>query len=190
MCFCPFGACRLRLLTHPPRNLLRTRGCVGWLRMAVGWLRGYGRDAIPSYSICADRCGCLHRPMRMSAPTDADVCADRCGPCREDFLALASGKAERRPALTTLLVLTYRNDQQCIIKKKSGATFMSHRFLCVYKYRLNGNEDGLLLCKDRANQVFCVFRVTLAWAKSIYCFFSRYYRESNTVFYTSLIFIC
>ena len=67
---------------------------------------------------------------------------------------------------------------------------MSHRSLCVYKYRLNGNEDGLLLCKDRANQVFCVFRVTLAWAKSIYCFFSRYYRESNTVFYTSLIFIC
>ncbi|WP_302823903.1 hypothetical protein, partial [Leyella stercorea] len=23
--------------------------------------------------------GCLRRPMRMSAPTDADVCADRCG---------------------------------------------------------------------------------------------------------------
>lgn len=23
--------------------------------------------------------------------------------------------------------------------EKSGATFMSHRFLCVYKYRLNGN---------------------------------------------------
>ncbi|WP_303238909.1 hypothetical protein [Leyella stercorea] len=27
----------------------------------------------------ADRCGCLRRPLRMSAPTDADVCADRCG---------------------------------------------------------------------------------------------------------------
>ncbi|WP_278778203.1 hypothetical protein [Leyella stercorea] len=26
-----------------------------------------------------DRCGCLRRPMRMSASTDADVCADRCG---------------------------------------------------------------------------------------------------------------
>ncbi|WP_278811916.1 hypothetical protein [Leyella stercorea] len=26
-----------------------------------------------------DRCGCLRRSMRMSAPTDADVCADRCG---------------------------------------------------------------------------------------------------------------
>ncbi|WP_278909846.1 hypothetical protein [Leyella stercorea] len=22
--------------------------------------------------VCTDRCGCLHRPMRMSAPTDAD----------------------------------------------------------------------------------------------------------------------
>ncbi|WP_418288342.1 hypothetical protein [Leyella stercorea] len=29
--------------------------------------------------VCADRCGCLRRPMRMSASTDADVCADRCG---------------------------------------------------------------------------------------------------------------
>ncbi|WP_278798560.1 hypothetical protein [Leyella stercorea] len=26
-----------------------------------------------------DRYGCLHRPMQMSAPTDADVCTDRCG---------------------------------------------------------------------------------------------------------------
>ncbi|WP_278671300.1 hypothetical protein [Leyella stercorea] len=26
-----------------------------------------------------DRRGCLRRPMRMSAPTDADVCTDRCG---------------------------------------------------------------------------------------------------------------
>ncbi|WP_418787827.1 hypothetical protein [Leyella stercorea] len=45
--------------------------------------------------VCADRCGCLRRPIRMSASTDADVCVDRCEPCREDFLALASGKAER-----------------------------------------------------------------------------------------------
>ncbi|WP_303239059.1 hypothetical protein [Leyella stercorea] len=29
--------------------------------------------------IRVDRYGCLRRPMRMSAPTDADVCADRCG---------------------------------------------------------------------------------------------------------------
>ena len=28
--------------------------------------------------IRVDRCGCLRRPLRMSAPTDADVCADRC----------------------------------------------------------------------------------------------------------------
>ncbi|WP_278908630.1 hypothetical protein [Leyella stercorea] len=26
-----------------------------------------------------DRRRCLRRPMRMSAPTDADVCVDRCG---------------------------------------------------------------------------------------------------------------
>lgn len=49
-------------------------------------------------------------------------------------------------------------------KEKSGATFMSHRFLCVYKYRLNGNVDGLLLCKDRANQVFYVFIIRRVWA--------------------------
>ena len=130
---------------------------------------------------CVDRCGCLHRPMRMSASTDADVCVDRCEPCREGFLALASGKAECYTALTTLLVLPYRNDQQCIIKKKSGATFMSHRFLCVYKYRLNGNEDGLLLCKDRANPEFSVFRVTITRAKSRYIFFIRCYHESTTI---------
>ncbi|WP_418289182.1 hypothetical protein [Leyella stercorea] len=28
--------------------------------------------------VCADRCGRLRRPMRMSASTDADVCVDRC----------------------------------------------------------------------------------------------------------------
>ncbi|WP_278816673.1 hypothetical protein [Leyella stercorea] len=32
-----------------------------------------------TFGICADRCGRLRRPMRMSAPTDADVCVDRCG---------------------------------------------------------------------------------------------------------------
>ncbi|WP_302396554.1 hypothetical protein [Leyella stercorea] len=30
-------------------------------------------------TIRTDRCGHLHRPIRMSAPTDADVCVDRCG---------------------------------------------------------------------------------------------------------------
>ncbi|WP_302406309.1 hypothetical protein [Leyella stercorea] len=29
--------------------------------------------------VCVDRCGCLRRPLRMSASTDADVCVDRCG---------------------------------------------------------------------------------------------------------------
>ncbi|WP_419518115.1 hypothetical protein [Leyella stercorea] len=29
--------------------------------------------------IRVDRCGHLRRPMRTSAPNDADVCADRCG---------------------------------------------------------------------------------------------------------------
>ncbi|WP_278818430.1 hypothetical protein [Leyella stercorea] len=32
-----------------------------------------------AFLIRTDRCGCLRRPMRMSAPTDTDVCADRCG---------------------------------------------------------------------------------------------------------------
>ena len=98
----------------------------------------------------------LRRPMRMSASTDADVCVDRCEPCREGFLALASGKAERRPALTTLLVLPYRNDQQCIIKKKSGATFMSHRFLCVYKYRLNGSINVFTLQGQGEPSILCL----------------------------------
>ena len=93
----------------------------------------------------------LRRPMQMSAPTDADVCADRREPCREGFLALASGKAERYTSLTTLLVLPYRNNQQCIIKKKSGAT-SCHTAFYIYKYRLNGNVDGLF-CKDRANHI-------------------------------------
>ncbi len=29
--------------------------------------------------------------------------------------------------------------------EKSGATFMSHRFLYVYKYRLNGNVNSVIL---------------------------------------------
>ncbi|WP_278820066.1 hypothetical protein [Leyella stercorea] len=28
--------------------------------------------------VCADRCGRLRRPLRMSASTVADVCVDRC----------------------------------------------------------------------------------------------------------------
>lgn len=42
--------------------------------------------------------------------------------------------------------------------EKSGATFMSHRFLCVYKYRLNGNV-GLFFYKDRANHALCYCRL-------------------------------
>ncbi|WP_302292821.1 hypothetical protein [Leyella stercorea] len=29
--------------------------------------------------VCIDRRGCSYRPTRMSASTDADVCTDRCG---------------------------------------------------------------------------------------------------------------
>ncbi|WP_418289150.1 hypothetical protein [Leyella stercorea] len=32
-----------------------------------------------SRGIRVDRCGCLRRPLRMSASTVADVCVDRCG---------------------------------------------------------------------------------------------------------------
>ena len=31
------------------------------------------------WGIRVDRCGCLRRPLRMSAPTVADVCVDRYG---------------------------------------------------------------------------------------------------------------
>ncbi|WP_456084793.1 hypothetical protein [Leyella stercorea] len=40
--------------------------------------------------IRADRCGCLRRPMRMSAPTDADVCADRCGCLRRPMRMIST----------------------------------------------------------------------------------------------------
>ncbi|WP_278905313.1 hypothetical protein [Leyella stercorea] len=40
---------------------------------------GQNRCLRTTFSICADRCGHLRRPMRTSAPTDADVCVDRCG---------------------------------------------------------------------------------------------------------------
>ena len=32
-----------------------------------------------SRGIRVDRCGCLRRPLRMSASTVTDVCVDRCG---------------------------------------------------------------------------------------------------------------
>ncbi|WP_455943740.1 hypothetical protein [Leyella stercorea] len=38
--------------------------------------------------VCADRCGCLRRPIRTSAPTDADVCVDRCGCLRRPMRML------------------------------------------------------------------------------------------------------
>ncbi|WP_278698436.1 hypothetical protein [Leyella stercorea] len=44
----------------------------------------------------ADRCGCLRRPMRMSAPTDADVCADRCGCLRRPMRMSAPTDADDR----------------------------------------------------------------------------------------------
>ena len=129
MCFCPFGAYRLRLLTHPPRNLLimwlRGGGCVGMAGMPYppintsaptdadvcadrcGCLRRPMRMSAPTDAdVCVDRCGCLHRPIRMSASNDADVCVDRCEPCREGFLALASGKAERSPSFYHIISST------------------------------------------------------------------------------------
>ena len=35
--------------------------------------------------------------------------------------------------------------------EKSGATFMSHRFLYVYKYRLNGNVGVILQGQGERN---------------------------------------
>ncbi|WP_278909875.1 hypothetical protein [Leyella stercorea] len=44
--------------------------------------------------ICVDRCGCLRRPMRMSAPTDADICVDRCGHPRRPMRTSAPTDAD------------------------------------------------------------------------------------------------
>ncbi|WP_443866335.1 hypothetical protein [Leyella stercorea] len=41
-----------------------------------------------------DRCGCLRRPMQMSAPTDADVCTDRCGCLRRPMRMSAPTDAD------------------------------------------------------------------------------------------------
>ncbi|WP_440332476.1 hypothetical protein [Leyella stercorea] len=38
----------------------------------------------------------LRRPMRMPAPTDADVCADRCGCLRRSVRMSASVGAQRK----------------------------------------------------------------------------------------------
>ena len=116
-------------------------GCVGMAGMPYPPIN---TSAPTDADVCADRCRCLRRPMRMSAPTDADVCVDRCEPCREDFLALASGKAERSTSLTTLLVLPYRNNQQCIIPKKA-VRHSCHTAFYIYKYRLNGNVGVIFL---------------------------------------------
>ena len=114
-----------------PRNLLRGDGCGvaawgGCVGMAGMPYPPINTSAPTDADVCADRCGWLRRPMRMSAPTDADGCVDRCGCLRRPMrtmqgglLALASGKAERYTSLTTLLVLPYRNNQQCIIPKKA-----------------------------------------------------------------------
>ena len=65
-----------------PRNLL------------IIWLRGGGCVRMACGG-CVGMAGMPYHPINTSAPTDADVCVERCEPCREDFLALASGKAER-----------------------------------------------------------------------------------------------
>ena len=53
--------------------------------------------------MCFNDIGALRFP---SASTDADVCVDRCESCREDFLALASGKAERSPSFYHIISST------------------------------------------------------------------------------------
>ncbi|WP_417099146.1 hypothetical protein [Leyella stercorea] len=47
-------------------------------------------------TIRTDRCGCLRRPMRMSASTDTDVCVDRCGCLRRPMRMSASTDASGR----------------------------------------------------------------------------------------------
>ncbi|WP_278888855.1 hypothetical protein [Leyella stercorea] len=70
---------------------LRGDGCVemaAWVWQGCHtllWL------AIIGNSICADRCGCLRRPMRMSASNDADVCTDRCGCLRRPMRTMQGG---------------------------------------------------------------------------------------------------
>ena len=46
------------------------------------------------WGIRVDRCGCLRRPMRMSASTVADVCVDRCGCLRRPLRMSASTDAD------------------------------------------------------------------------------------------------
>ncbi|WP_278798508.1 hypothetical protein [Leyella stercorea] len=45
-------------------------------------------------TIRTDRRGCLHRPIRTSAPTDADVCVDRYGCLRRPIRMSASTDAD------------------------------------------------------------------------------------------------
>ncbi|WP_303239468.1 hypothetical protein [Leyella stercorea] len=61
-----------------------------------------------TFSVCADRCGRLRRPMRMSAPTDADVCVDRCGCLRRPMRMFASTDAD-----AVMLKIRYRNILFC-----------------------------------------------------------------------------
>jgi len=73
--------------------------------------------------VCADRCGCLRRPMRMSASTDADVCADRYEhPRRPTRMIKTDNKAPKK-----------RCDITC------------HTAFYIYKYRLNGNVNSVIL---------------------------------------------
>ncbi|WP_302293372.1 hypothetical protein [Leyella stercorea] len=50
-------------------------------------------DCCTPWSICADRCGHLRRPLRTSASTDADICADRCRHLRRPMQTSASTDA-------------------------------------------------------------------------------------------------
>ena len=120
------------------------RGVAAWVWQGCHtllWLhlrRPIRMSAPTDADVCADRCGCLRRPMRMSASTDADVRVDRCEPCREDFLLWQAAKQSAARLFTTLLVLPYRNNQQCIIPKKA-VRHSCHTAFYIYKYRLNGN---------------------------------------------------
>ena len=49
-------------------------GCVGMAGMPYPPIN---TSASTDADVCADRCRCLRRTIRMSAPTDADVCAER-----------------------------------------------------------------------------------------------------------------
>ena len=108
---------------------LRGGGCV---RMAWGGCVGMAGMPYPPINtsaptdadVCADRCGCLRRPMRMSASTDANHAG-------RTFLLWQAAKQSAARLFTTLLVLPYSNDQQCIIKKKTVRHHVTPLFIFI-----------------------------------------------------------